>query len=83
MTLQNVLNCLNLSRNISDRLNTEAEVETKMLSNIENDDVQKIPYPKRVFFIIANEFCERLNFFGMASKLLFLTKSSVIRTIFV
>lgn len=28
-----------------------------------------IPYPKRVFFIIANEFCERFNYFGISGKL--------------
>lgn len=29
---------------------------------------QKIPYPKRVFFIIGNEFCERFNYYGMCSE---------------
>lgn len=36
--------------------------------NIESDQVKKIKYPKRVWFIIGDEFCERFNFTGMASK---------------
>lgn len=40
----------------------------KTLSDAEQNGHQKVPYPKRVFFIIANEFCERLNFLGMVSK---------------
>lgn len=32
--------------------------------------VDKLPYPKSIFFIISNEFCERFNYFGMRSKLL-------------
>ncbi|CAG7733755.1 unnamed protein product [Allacma fusca] len=29
---------------------------------------KKIPYPKSVFFILANEFCERFSFYGMKGK---------------
>lgn len=29
---------------------------------------QKLPYPKSVFFIISNEFCERFNYYGMRSE---------------
>jgi len=25
----------------------------------------KLPYPKQVFFIIGNEFCERFSYYGM------------------
>lgn len=25
----------------------------------------KLPYPKRVFFIICNAFCERFNYYGV------------------
>lgn len=42
---------------------------SKMLENIDSNGPQKIPYPKRVFFIIGTEFCERVNFIGMTSKL--------------
>jgi len=35
---------------------------------------KKLPYPKSVFFIISNEFCERFNFYGMRTILaLYLT----------
>ena len=27
--------------------------------------VQKLPYPKSVFFIMGNEFCERFSYYGM------------------
>ena len=30
---------------------------------------QKLPYPKSVFFIIGNEFCERFSFYGMVAVL--------------
>lgn len=34
-----------------------------------NDDQPAVlPYPKRVFFIIGNEFCERFNYFGMKGE---------------
>lgn len=29
---------------------------------------QNIRYPKSVFFIISNEFCERFSYYGMRSK---------------
>ena len=31
---------------------------------------EKLPYPKSIFFIISNEFCERFNYYGMRSKFL-------------
>lgn len=31
--------------------------------------MDKIPYPKRVFFIIGNEFCERFNYYGIRSEI--------------
>ncbi|XP_017145485.1 peptide transporter family 1 isoform X1 [Drosophila miranda] len=31
--------------------------------------VKKLPYPKSVFFIISNEFCERFNYYGMRTVL--------------
>ena len=30
---------------------------------------QRLPYPKSVFFIIGNEFCERFSFYGMVAVL--------------
>lgn len=29
---------------------------------------QRVSFPKRVFFIIGNEFCERFNFNGMRGE---------------
>ena len=29
---------------------------------------QKLPYPKSVFFIVGNEFCERFSYYGMKGK---------------
>lgn len=31
--------------------------------------MQKLPYPKSVFFIVSNEFCERFSFYGMRSNI--------------
>lgn len=31
----------------------------------------KFPYPKRVFFIIGTELCERFNYYGMISNFFF------------
>ncbi|XP_066154994.1 peptide transporter family 1-like isoform X2 [Euwallacea fornicatus] len=37
--------------------------------------VKKLPYPKSVFFIVTNEFCERFSFYGMRTILiLYLTE---------
>lgn len=44
---------------------------SKMMKNIDSNEPKKIPYPKRVFFIIATEFCERINFSGMSGKFIY------------
>jgi dipeptide/tripeptide permease len=31
--------------------------------------LQKVPYPKSVFIIVGNEFCERLSYYGMKAIL--------------
>ena len=31
--------------------------------------LQKLPYPKQVFFIVGNEFCERFSYYGMKAVL--------------
>ncbi|XP_076679855.1 peptide transporter family 1 isoform X1 [Andrena cerasifolii] len=36
---------------------------------IDLDSKQKLKYPKSVFFIISNEFCERFSFYGMRTVL--------------
>lgn len=39
---------------------------------------QKLKYPKAVFFIISNEFCERFAYYGMRSMYLFITPIYII-----
>lgn len=38
------------------------------LNNVDSNAPQKLPYPKRVFLILGNEFCERFMFYGLDSK---------------
>ena len=38
--------------------------------------MQTIKYPRSVFFIIVNEFCERFSYYGMKSKPLMTYKLS-------
>eukprot|EP00092_Neocalanus_flemingeri_P014567 GFUD01015716.1.p1 GENE.GFUD01015716.1~~GFUD01015716.1.p1 ORF type:complete len:713 (-),score=205.96 GFUD01015716.1:302-2440(-) len=35
----------------------------------ERGEEQKLPYPKSVFFIVGNEFCERFSYYGMKAIL--------------
>eukprot|EP00092_Neocalanus_flemingeri_P014568 GFUD01015717.1.p1 GENE.GFUD01015717.1~~GFUD01015717.1.p1 ORF type:complete len:713 (-),score=202.42 GFUD01015717.1:316-2454(-) len=35
----------------------------------EGGEEQKLPYPKSVFFIVGNEFCERFSYYGMKAIL--------------
>lgn len=46
------------------------DVLTEKSKDVEKStqDTEKIPYPKSVFFIVVNEFCERFNYYGMRSK---------------
>ncbi|XP_075155067.1 peptide transporter family 1 [Haematobia irritans] len=43
-------------------------IEATNVSEAEGQ-VKKMPYPKSVFFIISNEFCERFNYYGMRTIL--------------
>ena len=50
----------------ADNATAAAEAEV----NGENpEEKKKLPYPKSVFLIIANEFCERFSFYGMRGGL--------------
>ncbi|XP_019766198.2 peptide transporter family 1 isoform X1 [Dendroctonus ponderosae] len=41
----------------------------------EESTLEKLPYPKSVFFIVSNEFCERFSYYGMRTILtLYLTE---------
>ncbi|XP_030568858.1 peptide transporter family 1 [Drosophila novamexicana] len=45
--------------------------DSKDFGNVAEAEGQqkKLPYPKSVFFIISNEFCERFNYYGMRTVL--------------
>lgn len=38
---------------------------------------RKLPYPKQVFFIVGNEFCERFSYYGMKAVLAIYLKSKL------
>ncbi|KAF3426272.1 hypothetical protein E2986_13340 [Frieseomelitta varia] len=38
---------------------------------------QKLKYPKSIFFIISNEFCERFSFYGMRTVLTLYLKNQL------
>ena len=38
---------------------------------------QKLPYPKSVWFIVGNEFCERFSYYGMKAVLAIYLKSKL------
>lgn len=40
----------------------------EVCENGPSEIVDKVSFPKRIFFIISNEFCERFNFYGMRGK---------------
>ncbi|XP_017472594.1 PREDICTED: peptide transporter family 1 [Rhagoletis zephyria] len=66
-----------LSLNGKDKKEAEPEQSIEPLSNVSEAEgqVKKLPYPKSVFFIISNEFCERFNYYGMRTILvLYLTR---------
>ncbi|XP_036318046.1 peptide transporter family 1-like isoform X2 [Rhagoletis pomonella] len=66
-----------LSLNGKDKKEAETEQSIEPLSNVSEAEgqVKKLPYPKSVFFIISNEFCERFNYYGMRTILvLYLTR---------
>lgn len=49
-----------------------SENALEIVPDVENNEpTKKMPYPKRVFFIIGNEFCERFNYYGMRSEIFF------------
>lgn len=45
------------------------EMEKKKSKDEEAGEEKPIPYPKSVFFIIGNEFCERFSYYGMKAIL--------------
>ncbi|XP_057341668.1 peptide transporter family 1-like isoform X1 [Microplitis mediator] len=48
---------------VTEELDSEESIGT------ENDSNEKLKYPKSVFFIVSNEFCERFSYYGMRTIL--------------
>ncbi len=44
------------------------EAENDLSSMDEDEDLEKVTYPKCVFFILAMEACERFSFYGMRGE---------------
>lgn len=59
-------------KNTQSSVNVGALIENQYdpleIVNTKHAQLKTIPYPKHVLFIIANEFCERFNFYGMRGK---------------
>ncbi|KAB0790799.1 hypothetical protein PPYR_15309 [Photinus pyralis] len=47
----------------------DSSSESSFSSNHSVTPLKKLPYPKSVFFIVSNEFCERFSFYGMRTIL--------------
>lgn len=47
---------------------TEVDTEYGSLVCLVDKRTPKIPYPKRVIFILCNAFCERFNYYGIRGK---------------
>jgi len=45
------------------------DLEKRRAREEENREEQKLPYPKSIFFIVGNEFCERFSYYGMKAIL--------------
>lgn len=51
-------------------MNLIFEIQNQGKNNNDLEDPPpKHPYPKAVFFIIGNEFCERFSYYGIRSKI--------------
>jgi solute carrier family 15 oligopeptide transporter 1 len=48
-----------------------AEDKPKVVDDVNTEEAQNevVPYPKSVFFIVSNEFCERFSYYGMRTIL--------------
>jgi len=53
-----------VSDNSADRRRKEEEAERQNLTQ-----EKKLPYPKSIYFIVGNEFCERFSYYGMKAIL--------------
>lgn len=50
---------------------------SESLINVVNLIFQKLPFPKSLFFIIGNEFCERFSYYGMKAILVLYFKQKL------
>lgn len=60
------LDCLQKKIKSYSDVNDDCDETVPLLNAAEHN--QPLRYPKRVFLIIGNKFCERFNFYGMKSK---------------
>ncbi|XP_006624873.1 peptide transporter family 1-like isoform X2 [Apis dorsata] len=44
---------------------------------VETTDTKKMKYPKSIFFIVSNEFCERFSYYGMRTILTLYLKNQL------
>ncbi|XP_031632585.1 peptide transporter family 1-like, partial [Contarinia nasturtii] len=49
----------------------------RVVNDANGSEAQKLPYPKRIFLIIGNEFCERFTFYGMSRILAIYMKNKL------
>lgn len=63
-----LINFLLIGFNFVDASTSDTSLnDNNNLTSVEGEP-KKLPYPKSVFFIISNEFCERFNYYGMRSE---------------
>lgn len=60
---------VSLDKNQSMNQTTTNDMSSSMERDIADTSCAQRPYPMKVFFIIANEFCERFSFYGLRTIL--------------
>jgi len=55
----------------------EKKRDEKQIEAAGEEEPKKLPYPKQVFFIVGNEFCERFSYYGMKAVLAIYLKSKL------
>ena len=66
-----------MEKNKIDPMSTDVEIKNSndKITKVDDSVQKKDPYPKIVFLIIINEFCERFSFYGFRTVLfIFLTQ---------
>ncbi|KAK9298287.1 hypothetical protein QLX08_008303 [Tetragonisca angustula] len=62
---------------MSERKHSVNEIQDYSDNEGSMDENQKLKYPKSIFFIISNEFCERFSFYGMRTVLTLYLKNQL------